>query len=95
MTSFFDEATNSITSKARAFEGTDYKIVVEFGEWSLGALSVSRDSESLREKLRKLVNKFEEMFNLLRWVDMDLAVYTRFEKHVIQELIRDQIDSDS
>jgi hypothetical protein len=95
MTSFFDEATNSITSKARAFEGTDYKIVVEFGEWSLGALSVRRDSESLREKLRKLVNKFEEMFNLLRWVDMDLAVYTRFEKHVIQELIRDQIDSDS
>ncbi len=95
MTSFFDEATNSITSKARAFEGTDYKIVVEFGEWALGALSVRRDSEDLREKLRKLVRRFEDMFGLLRWVDMDLAVYTRFEKHVIEELIRDQIDPDS
>ncbi len=95
MTSFFDEATNSITSKARAFEGTDYKIVVEFGEWALGALSVRHDSEDIREKLRKLVRKFEDMFGLLRWVDMDLAVYTRFEKHVIEELIRDQIDSDS
>ncbi|MFO7710733.1 MAG: hypothetical protein R6V53_03150, partial [Candidatus Woesearchaeota archaeon] len=95
MTSFFDEATNSITSRARAFEGTDYKIVVEFGEWALGALSVRRDSEDLREKLRKLVRRFEDMFGLLRWVDMDLAVYTRFEKHVIEELIRDQIDPDS
>ncbi|TFF83924.1 hypothetical protein EU524_01685 [Candidatus Thorarchaeota archaeon] len=95
MTSFFDEATNSITSRARAFEGTDYKIVVEFGEWALGALSVRRDSENLREKLRKLVEKFEEMFSLLRWVEMDLAVYTRFERHVIEELIRDQIDPDS
>jgi len=43
MTTFFDEATRSVKSQARAFEGTDYTIVVEFGEWTLGAISTKGD----------------------------------------------------
>ncbi len=95
MTSFFDEANQSIASRARAFEGTDYKILVEFGEWTLGALTATEDDEMLREKLRNLIEIFEEQFNLLRWVEMDLAVYSRFEKHVISELLRNQVTPDS
>jgi hypothetical protein len=95
MTSFFDEATQSIASKARAFEGTDYKILVEFGTWTLGALSANEDSEQYRRKLRRIIQIFEEQFNLLRWVEMDLAVYTRFERYVIEEFIRDQITETS
>ncbi|MHA2387073.1 MAG: hypothetical protein ACXAEE_12760 [Candidatus Thorarchaeota archaeon] len=41
MTSFFDEATRSVTSRARAFEGTNNRIIVEFGEWTLGAITVT------------------------------------------------------
>ncbi|MCK5151287.1 MAG: hypothetical protein KAQ65_05595, partial [Candidatus Thorarchaeota archaeon] len=70
MTSFFDEATQSIASRARAFEGTDYKIMVEFGEWTLGALSAVEEDEHLRQKLREVIRIFEEQFNLLRWVEM-------------------------
>ncbi len=95
MTSFFDEANQSISSRARAFEGTDYKILVEFGEWTIGALSASMDDEILRDKLRRLIEIFEEQFNLLRWVDIDLAVYSRYEKHVIDELLLDQVKPDS
>ncbi len=95
MTSFFDEANQSIASRARAFEGTDYKILVEFGEWTLGALAAAEDDDLVREKLRRLITIFEEQFNLLRWVEMDLAVYSRFEKHVISELLRDQVTPDS
>ncbi len=95
MTSFFDEATRSVKAKARAFEGTDHKIVVEFGDWVLGAVSVDEDSADLRDKIKRLILAFEEQFGLLRWVDLDLAVYTRFERNVIEELVRDQITPDT
>ncbi|TFF95883.1 hypothetical protein EU546_02505 [Candidatus Thorarchaeota archaeon] len=95
MTSFFDEATRSMTSQARAFEGTDYTILVEFGEWTLGAISTKVDSANIRAKLKRMIQRFEEQFSVLRWVDIDLAVQTRFEKSVINEFIRDEISEDS
>ncbi|OLS31350.1 MAG: hypothetical protein ThorAB25_03540 [Candidatus Thorarchaeota archaeon AB_25] len=88
MTSFFDEATRSLTSQARAFEGSNYKIVVEFGDWTLGAISTKEDTEGIRIKLRRMIERFEEQFNVLRWVDIDLAVQTRFEQNVIDEFVR-------
>lgn len=88
MTSFFDEATRSLTSQARAFEGSNYKIVVEFGEWTLGAISTKEDSARVRTKLKRMLERFEEQFNVLRWVDIDLAVHTRFEQNVIDEFVR-------
>ena len=88
MTSFFDEATRSITSQARAFEGSNYKIVVEFGEWTLGAISTKEDTADIRIKLRRMIERFEVQFNVLRWVDIDLAVHTRFEQNVIDEFVR-------
>ncbi|MHA2352824.1 MAG: hypothetical protein ACXABX_06865 [Candidatus Thorarchaeota archaeon] len=95
MTSFFDEATRSVTSQARAFEGTHYKIIVEFGDWTLGAVSTKEDSAFARKKLKRLIERFEEQFNVLRWVDIDLAVHTRFEQNVIDEFIRSIIHPDS
>lgn len=78
MTSFFDEATRSVKSQARAFEGSDYTILVEFGEWTLGAISTKGDSANIRKKLKKTIAKFEEQFSVLKWVELDLAVQTRF-----------------
>jgi hypothetical protein len=95
MTSFFDEATRSVTSQARAFEGTHYKIIVEFGDWTLGAVSTKEDTAATRTKLKRLIERFEEQFNVLRWVDIDLAVHTRFEPSVIDEFIRSIIHSDT
>ena len=95
MTSFFDEATRSVTSQARAFEGTHYKIIVEFGDWTLGAVSTKEDSAFARSKLKRLIDRFEEQFNVLRWVDIDLAVHTRFEQSVIVEFVRSVIHPDT
>jgi len=39
MTTFFDEVTRSSKPQARAFEGADYTLIVEFGEWTVGAVS--------------------------------------------------------
>ncbi len=91
ITTFFDKVTGSVYSKARAFEGTDYKLIVEFGNWTVGVLSVSHESADDRARLKRIIERFEDQFNLLRWVDMDLAIYTRFEQAVIDEFIRDQI----
>lgn len=91
MTSFFDEATRSIKSQARAFEGTDYTILVEFGEWTLGAIAALVDSEHIRSKLRRTISKFEEMFAVLKWVELDLAVHTRFEQTIMSEFVREKI----
>jgi hypothetical protein len=91
MTSFFDEATRSIKSQARAFEGTDYTIVVEFGEWTLGAISTNMDSQHIRDKLKRTVLKFEEQFAVLKWVELDLAVHTRFEQTIMNEFVRENI----
>ena len=88
MTSFFDEATRSLTSQARAFEGSNYKIVVEFGDWTLGAISTKEDTAGIRTKLKRIIERFEEQFSVLRWVDIDLAVHTRFEPNVIDEFVR-------
>ena len=95
MTSFFDEATRSIKSQARAFEGTDYTILVEFGEWTLGAVSTKIDTAHIRDKLKRTVIRFEEQFSVLKWVDLDLAVQTRFEQTVMNEFVREQITEDS
>ncbi len=95
MTSFFDEATRSVTSQARAFEGTHYKIIVEFGDWTLGAISTKEDTAATRNKLKRLIQRFEEQFNVLRWVDIDLAIHTRFEQTVIDEFIRSIIHPDT
>jgi len=95
MTSFFDEATKSVTSQARAFEGVDYEILVEFGTWTLGALSATRDTAHLREKLRRIIAKFEDQFNVLRWIDLDLAVHTRFDHYVLDEFLKEMIRPDS
>ncbi|NWF96276.1 MAG: hypothetical protein HXY34_09035 [Candidatus Thorarchaeota archaeon] len=95
MTSFFDESAHSAPSTARAFEGSDYRIMVEFGTWTMGAISVDSEKEHLREKLRRLIQRFEEQFSLLRYVDLDLAVYTRFERNVIEEFVRYQVDPDA
>lgn len=91
MTSFFDEATRSIKSQARAFEGTDYTIIVEFGEWTLGAISTKIDNQHVRTKLKRTVAKFEEQFAVLKWVELDLAVHTRFEQTVMSEFVREKI----
>jgi hypothetical protein len=95
MTTFFDEVTRSSKPQARAFEGADYTLIVEFGEWTVGAVSADKESQHLREKLKSVIAKFENQFSLLRWVELDLAVYTRFERYVIEEFIRDQIEPDS
>jgi hypothetical protein len=91
MTSFFDEATRSIKSQARAFEGTDYTILVEFGQWTLGAVSTKMDEEYVRSKLKRTIAKFEEMFAVLKWVELDLAVHTRFEQTIMNEFVREKI----
>ncbi|MHA1961488.1 MAG: hypothetical protein ACW99U_14800 [Candidatus Thorarchaeota archaeon] len=95
MTTFFDEASGALSSRARAFEGSDYKIIVEFGEWIMGALSVDTDTAEARERLRRVVSRFEDQFTLLRWIDLDLAIYSRFEKTVIEEFVRDRVLPDS
>jgi len=95
MTSFFDEATRSVKSQARAFEGADYTILVEFGEWTLGAISTKGDSANIRKKLKRTIEKFEEQFSVLKWVDLDLAVQTRFEQRVMDEFIRERITPDT
>ncbi len=95
LTSFFREPAHGPTSFARAFEGSDYKILVEFGEWTIGALSASSEDEGLRESLRRMIHKFEEEFSVLRYVELDLAVYSRFEKNVLNEFVRQQVDPDA
>jgi hypothetical protein len=91
MTSFFDEATRSIKSQARAFEGTDYTILVEFGEWTLGAVSTKIDTQYIRNKLKRTILQFEQQFAVLKWVELDLAVHTRFEQTIMNEFVRENI----
>ncbi|MGY5874874.1 MAG: hypothetical protein RTU30_03930 [Candidatus Thorarchaeota archaeon] len=92
MSSFFDEAAVAQDSKAKAFEGTGYTLMVESGEWTMGAMAATKDTAGLRSKLIRTLNKFEEQFNLLRWVDMDLAVYARFERVIIEEFVRELVE---
>ena len=95
MTSFFDEATRSIKSQARAFEGTDYTILVEFGDWTLGAISTKVDDQHVRAKLRRAIAKFEEQFAVLKFIELDLAVHTRFEQTVMSEFVRENIEPET
>lgn len=91
MAAFFDEAASMGKSQARAFEGTHSLLLVEFGEWTVGVLSTTQDSFDLRIKLKRIVESFEEQFALLRWVEMDLAIRTRFAPVMIENFLRDRL----
>ncbi|MFW9794729.1 MAG: hypothetical protein ACFFEE_10530 [Candidatus Thorarchaeota archaeon] len=62
---------------------------------TLGAISIKEDSAEVRIKLRRTIQRFEEQFNVLRWVDLDLAVHTRFETSVMDEFVRDKIEPET
>jgi hypothetical protein len=57
----------------------------------MGAMAASQDTVALRDKLSRTIARFEEQFHLLRWVEMDLAVYSRFEQVMIEEFVRDRV----
>lgn len=91
MASFFDEAASMGKSQAKAFEGTDSLLLVEFGEWTVGVLSATHETFDLRMKLKNIVENFEEHFALLRWVEMDLAIRTRFAPIMIESFLIERL----
>jgi hypothetical protein len=95
MAAFFDEAASMGKSRAKAFEGTDSLLLVEFGEWTVGVLSTTQDSFDLRMKLKTIVESFEDQFALLRWVEMDLAIRTRFAPVMIDAFLLEQLRPDT
>lgn len=91
----FEEIQSVDQTIARTFEGSDFKALIEFGEWTIGIFLVSHEEEDDRKRLKRIIERFEDQFSVLQWVDMDLAVYSRFERTVMSEFILSQIHPES
>jgi hypothetical protein len=63
--------------------GDETKLVVEHGDWALVVLSVHRDTNELRSKLRKIVREFEDSFPNLRGSDETIgSSFQEFDQFV-------------
>ncbi len=78
ISSFMGELIGKNQRAWKTVYGSNATLIVEGGEWCLGVLAVQRETSEARSKLRRIVQEFEESFQLLR--DMDHVRGTLFKE---------------
>lgn len=66
MSNFMEEMTGSEQFQWKTQYGTHSTLLVESGEWTLGVLSVLRETSEVRSKLRRIVHEFEDSFKAMK-----------------------------
>ncbi|MEE9540400.1 MAG: hypothetical protein V3V85_02770 [Candidatus Thorarchaeota archaeon] len=92
ITSFMDEATGPETTHLQTDDSSDTSFLLEGGDWIIGVLSVSRETNEARSKLRRVVREFEEQFAVLKNADgFEASMFKDFDKFVMDLFLSDRI----
>ncbi len=92
MTSFMGELNDEKDSNWKTVYGSDSILLVEGGEWIIGALVASRESNEARSKLRKIIREFEDSFVVLKDADgIDASIFRDFDDYVRRVFVDEQI----
>ena len=83
MSNFMEEMTGSEQIQWKTQYGSNSTFLVESGEWTLGVLSVLRETSEVRSKLRRIVVEFEDAFQALKGAEgIEGAAFKEFDKQV-------------
>lgn len=96
MGNFMGEVTGDEFSRWKTHYGSDHVFIVEGGEWVVGVLAVSRETNEVRSKLRRVVNEFEEDFAFLRNADaIEGNMFDEFDHYVRRIFLGDRLSKRS
>ncbi len=94
MTSFMGELNGEKDSNWKTVYGSDSILLVEGGDWIIGALVASRETNEARSKLRTIIREFEDSFAVLKDADgIDASMFRDFDEYVRRVFVDEQITS--
>lgn len=92
MASFMGQVSGEEQSNWKTVYGPDSILLVEGGEWSIGVLVASRETNEARSKLRSIVKEFEDSFEILKDSDgIDSSLFDDFDKFVRRVFVDERI----
>jgi len=92
MTNFMGELNGEKDSNWKTVYGSDSILLVERGDWILGALVASRETNEARSKLRKIIREFEDSFAVLKDADgIDTKMFRDFDEYVRRVFVDERI----
>ena len=92
MTSFMGVVTGEKQSHWKTVYGTDSVLLVEPGDWTIGVLATSRETNEARSKLRSAVLEFEDCFAVLRNAgDIDGSAIREFDQYIRKMFVDERI----
>jgi hypothetical protein len=92
ITSFMDEASGPAKTHLQTVDSSDASFLLEGGDWIIGVLSVSRETNEARSKLRRVVREFEEQFSSLKNADgFEISIFKDFDRFVMDLFLSDRI----
>ncbi len=92
ITSFMDNASGPEKTHLQTVDSSDTSFLLEGGEWIIGVLSVSRETNEARSKLRRIVREFEEQFSSLKNADgFEVSMFKGFDGFVMDLFLSDRI----
>jgi hypothetical protein len=96
MTHFIASMTGSDQNSWKTEYGGDTVLLVEGGDWAVGVLALSRETNEARSKLRRIVREFEGSFE---WTDAvrahDEKLEQEFDSFVMRVMIPDRLTENS
>lgn len=96
MTSFIGTLAGGEQTQWKTEYGEDIVLLVEGGEWALGVMAISRETNEVRSKLRRIVREFEENYRSFRRLDrIDVEVLSDFDKFVMRSIVLDRLSEKS
>ncbi|MGD9395148.1 MAG: hypothetical protein PVJ05_01840 [Candidatus Thorarchaeota archaeon] len=92
ITSFMCVVTGKKQSHWKTEFGSDSVLLVETGDWTIGVLTASRETNEARSKLRRAVLEFEDCFAVLRNADgIDGSAFRDFDQYIRMMFVDDRI----
>jgi hypothetical protein len=92
ITSFMDEASGPEKTHLQTVNSSDASFLLVGGDWIIGVLSVSRETNEARSKLRRVVREFEEQFAVLKNADgFEFSMFKDFDRFVMDLFLSDRI----
>jgi hypothetical protein len=96
MTSFIGTLAGGEQTQWKTEYGEDIVLLVEGGEWAIGVMAISRETNEVRSKLRRIVREFEENYRNFRNFDrIDALVLSDFDRFVMDAIVLDRLSEKS
>ena len=96
MTTFIGTLAGGEQTQWKTEYGEDIVLLVEGGEWAIGVMAISRETNEVRSKLRRIVREFEANYQGFRNLDrIDELAISEFDRFVMNAIVLDRLSEKS